>query len=178
MLKGVVRFTETAVLLSAILAIYGFTFLTVFSLNPKVDTNNTSVLGASDSEANKAQIFPTITNISNETFEFRTSLEKYSDTRFVYTISFLNNGNMYTEDVLKIESNQSAPFYGSYSFASSNLDNLGLKFKKGETKYSINELSNREILISEFGSPDIFGVELAPTVATNQWETIKITIEL
>ncbi len=178
MLKGVVRFTETAVLLSAILAIYGFTFLTVFSLNPKVDPSNASVLGASDSEANKAKIFPTITNISNETFEFRTSLEKYSDSRYVYTISFLNNGNMYTEDVLKIESNQTAPFYGSYSFSSASLDNLGLKFKKGETKYSINELSNKEILITEFGTPDIFGVELTPEFSTNTWETIKITIEL
>ena len=178
MLKGVVRFTETAVLLSAILAIYGFTFLTVFSLNPKADPNNASVLGASDSEANKAKIFPTITNISNDTFEFMTSLEKYSDSKYVYTISFLNNGNMYTESVLKIESNQSEPFYGSYSFSSQNLDKLGIKFKKNESMYSITQLNNKEILITEFGTPDIFGVELSPEVGTNEWETIKISIEL
>ncbi len=177
MFKGAIRFTETAVLLSAILGIYGFTFLTVFSLNPKND-GNSSILGASDSEANKATIFPTITNISEDVFEFRTSLERYSDSRFVYTISFLNDGNTRSQNILNLVSNQNEPFYGSYTFSGASLDTLGMRFKKNDSVFEVSNSNNRQILITESGQPETFGVEFLPSAASGLWETVKITIEL
>lgn len=179
MLKGILRFAETGVLVSAILGIYGFTFLTVFSLNPKTENVTANEISQSQVLGTNSELIPEIgiENISEDTFDFRTSLEKTSEKSFIYTLSFLDNVKISGKDILKMTNLGTESSFINYEVSSPNLEESNLRFflggeelemKNGNNIYTINHSILTEASIS---------LELSPNGGGQTWYTVKINIE-
>jgi hypothetical protein len=179
MVKGILRFAETGVLASAILGIYGFTFLTVFSLNPKVEnvaannsTPQTSVLGTNTINNNSL----TLENISDDTYDFRTSLEKSGDNKYIYTISFLNGGEVVNKNLISLSNVGTKNAVVSYSLDSKIESLEGATFVQNR---KVVDFSNVEKLYTfDLANDEVeqLGINLQRNGSSDTWVTIKLII--
>ncbi len=179
MLKGILRFAETGVLVSAIFGIYGFTFLTVFSLNPKTTDVTASELTQSQVLGTNSQVLTEIEveNISEDTFDFRTSLEKTSDESYIYTLSFLDNVEISAKDILRMTNLGTEPSFINYEVSSSNLDSSNLKFYSGAEELEMESANNVYTIKHSISTEASISLDLFPTGEGQTWYTVKINIE-
>jgi hypothetical protein len=181
MVKGMLKFAETGVLVSAILGIYGFTFLTVFSLNPKVDQvvandvkPQTSVLGTSVSLEQKVETL----NISNDTFDLRTSLEKQSETKYIFTISYLNSTSVTNHNLMSLTNLGTESVLSKFTVTSDDFDSSNVQFRiNGQIVGAQNDDKSYTFVSSLAGAEEV-GVDIAASEGEVEWRTIKILIEL
>jgi hypothetical protein len=180
MVKGILRFAETGVLASAILGIYGFTFLTVFSLNPKVEnvaannsTPQTSVLGSSTINKNNVEI----KNISEDTYDFRTSLEKSSENKYIYTISFLNGGEVINKNLISLSNIGTKSAVVNYSLSSDFEVLGGVSFVQDREVVDFNNVEKLYTFDLESEGVEQLGINLQRNGNADSWVTIKINIQ-
>lgn len=179
MVKGILRFAETGVLVSAILGIYGFTFLTVFSLNPRVEnvvadsSLQTSILGTSTINVNSIAI----ENISEDTDDFKTSLERSGDNSYILTLSFLNNGEKFENNLISLSNEGTENVSVSYILNSENLNFEGLTFIQENEIFDFNNVEKLYTYDLESEGVEQLGINLQRGGEGDSWTTIKIIIE-
>ncbi len=179
MLKGILRFAETGVLVSAIFGIYGFTFLTVFSLNPKTENVTANEVSQSQVLGTDSEVITEIgiENISEDTFDFRTSLEKTSEKSFIYTLSFLDNVEILGKDILSLTNLGTETSLVNYEVSSSNLDESNLRLFFGGEELEMESANNVYTINHSLLAQGNLSLDLSPNGEGETWYTIKINIE-